>query len=504
MTVLSALAIGAFSVFLLIVKRYRYWRDVNPLGLPYPPGPKPWPIVGNYFQVPAQHPWFTYTEWGRQYGDIIYTRLLTEDVIIINSAKIANDLLESRSNIYSSRPPFHMLNLMGFGFLLVLMPYGSEWRTYRRLFHQVFRADNIVDYFPAMAEKSRELLVRLLHRPDDFMKHVQHFAASDMMLILYGYKMVEEDDRFLRLVEKAIKVIADFTLPGASVVDLVPDVTKLPSWLPGMQFKSYAASCLGLATEMRNEPFNFAKSNMVSGSGMKCIASQLLGRLPSRNDTHPLEEVIKGVAGVGYTAGADTTAGAIDTFFLAMSLCPDVQRKAQEEIDRIVGTSRLPEFDDRRLLPYVEAVLWEVLRWRAVTPLGVSHATTEADTYDGYFIPKGATIVMNTWAIHMDERVYDEPEKFKPERFLNPDGTIRGDAYPRTAFGMGRRICPGRHFVDAVAWIVMARVLATFDVLKSKDQPDGDVPYTNGVAIRLTPFKCSIVPRNSGVKELIL
>jgi len=243
---------------------------------------------------------------------------------------------------------------------------------------------------------------------------------------------------------------------------------------------------------------------VISGSGMKCITSQLLGRLPSRNDAHSLEEVIKGVAGVGYNAGADTTVGAIDTFFLAMTLCPDVQRNAQEEIDRVVGTSRLPGFDDRVSLPYVEAVLWEVLRWRAVAPLGVSHATTEADTYEGYFIPKGATIVMNTWAIHMDKRVYDDPEKFKPERFLNSDGTIRGGAYPRTAFGMGRRICPGRHLADAAAWIVIAHVLATFDVLKAEDQPDGDVPYTDGLVVRPTPFKCSITPRNVGVKKLIL
>ncbi|KZT22557.1 cytochrome P450 [Neolentinus lepideus HHB14362 ss-1] len=464
MTVLGALVIVAFSVFLLIVKRYRYWRDVNPLGLLHPPGPKPWPIVGNYFQVPAQHPWFTYTEWDRQYGDIIYTRLLTEDVIIINSAKIANDLLETRSNIYSSRPQFYMLHLMGFDFNLGFKPYGSEWRTYRRLFHQVFRAEKVVDYFPIIAEKSRELLVRLLYTQDGFMKHVQHFAAADMMLILYGYKITEEDDHFVYLVEQALRMISDFILPGASVVDLVPEVRKLLSWLPGLQFKAYAASCLGLVTELQNEPFNFAKSNMISGIGMKCITSQLLGCLPSRNDSHPLEEVVKGVTRVGYIGKVHTTA-AIDGFFLAMSLCPDVQRKAQEEIDGVVGKSRLPEFDDRRSLPYVEAVLWEVLRWRVVTPLGVSHATTEADTYEGYFIPKG------NWsrAIHMDERVYDEPEKFKPERFLNTYGAIRGDTYPRTAFGMGRRICPGRHFVDAVAWIVIARILATFDVLKSED-----------------------------------
>ncbi|TFK53749.1 cytochrome P450 [Heliocybe sulcata] len=504
MTVVGALVIAAFAALLVIVKKYYRQQHVNPLSLPYPPGPKPWPIIGNYFQVPARYPWLTYTAWGRQYGDIMHIRLLNEDVIIINSASITNDLLEKRSNIYSSRPAFHMLNLMGYDFHFAFMPYGSEWRTYRRLFHQVFRADNAAYYSPTTTEKSRELLIRLLRTPDKFMDHVQHFAAANMMLTLYGYKIAEDNDRFVRIVEQATRMMSDSSFPGAAILDVIPEAKKLPSWLPGMQFKAYAQRCYNLVTEMQDVPFDYTKSNMLSDSGIECMTTQLLGRQASKDDSRTLDKMVKGIAGAAYNAGADTTVGAIDTFFLAMTQYPDAQKKAQEEIDRVVGPSRLPMFEDKASLPYVEALCWEILRWRPVTPLSVSHATTEADTYDGYFIPKGATIVMNTWAMHMDERVYEEPEKFKPERFLNPDDSIRRGAYPMTAFGTGRRVCPGRHFADAAIWIVISRVLATFDISKRKDQPEGDVPYTDGLVVRPTPFKCSIVPRNAEVQKLIL
>lgn len=84
---------------------------------------------------------------------------------------------------------------------------------------------------------------------------------------------------------------------------------------------------------------------------------------------------------------------------MAMSLYPEVQRKAQEEIERVIGTDRLPTFDDRDNLPYVDAIVKEALRWHPVAPMGVPHMTTEDDIYEGYFIPKGALLLPNIWCV---------------------------------------------------------------------------------------------------------
>jgi cytochrome P450 len=91
------------------------------------------------------------------------------------------------------------------------------------------------------------------------------------------------------------------------------------------------------------------------------------------------------------------TVVAIAVFFLTMVLFPEAQQKGQEEIDRVIGKDRLPDFADRENLPYVNAIVQEVLRWHPVGPLAVAHVATEDDTYEGYFIPKGTLVIPNVW-----------------------------------------------------------------------------------------------------------
>ena len=86
-------------------------------------------------------------------------------------------------------------------------------------------------------------------------------------------------------------------------------------------------------------------------------------------------------------------------FFLAMNLHPDVQKKAQAELDAVVGPNRLPELSDRDQLPYVTAIVKETLRWYPAVPLGVAHCTVADDVYRGFFIPAGATVVVNSWCV---------------------------------------------------------------------------------------------------------
>ncbi|KAG2132215.1 cytochrome P450, partial [Suillus cothurnatus] len=151
------------------------------------------------------------------------------------------------------------------------------------------------------------------------------------------------------------------------------------------------------------------------------------------------------------------------TFALAMVLYPDVQRRAQGEIDSVVGRDRLPTFEDRASLPYVESVLRETLRWCPIAPLGVPHATSSDDTYDGYFIPKGTAVISNIWAMSRDEKRYPSASSFIPERFLDDNNVLTDDNPARYVFGFGRRACPGRHAADASVWSAIATVLATME-----------------------------------------
>ena len=123
-----------------------------------------------------------------------------------------------------------------------------------------------------------------------------------------------------------------------------------------------------------------------------------------------------------------------------MVLNPDVMKKAQEELDRVVGKEDLPDFSDEGSLPYIDAVVRELLRWNPPGPIGIPKRVTQDDSYRGYFIPAGATVIENIWAVFRDPNIYPDPDTFNPDRFLK-DGKINPLIFnPKDrVFGSGRR-----------------------------------------------------------------
>ncbi|KAJ2925021.1 hypothetical protein H1R20_g12083, partial [Candolleomyces eurysporus] len=155
----------------------------------------------------------------------------------------------------------------------------------------------------------------------------------------------------------------------------------------------------------------------------------------------------------------------------ALAAHPRAQKKAQEEIDRVIGHDRLPCLSDRENLPYVAAVVKEISRWHSVVPLGLSRASAQDTVYNGYFIPKGTYIMMNTWAFMHDPEVFENPMEFIPDRYLKDGKLVPGPRDPEVAaFGFGRRICPGRHLSNDAIFIVAASLLAVFDISPPKDE----------------------------------
>ena len=136
----------------------------------------------------------------------------------------------------------------------------------------------------------------------------------------------------------------------------------------------------------------------------------------------------------------------LQTFFLAMVLNPEVMKKAQEELDRVIGKDRLQDFSDKDDLPYIDAIVKELLRWCPPAPICVPNKVTQDDAYRGYFIPRGATVIQNVWAIFRDPTIYADPDAFNPDRFmkggkidplvLNPEDRV---------FGTGRRSVIDNH-----------------------------------------------------------
>ncbi|KAG5221036.1 cytochrome P450 [Salix suchowensis] len=271
------------------------------------------------------------------------------------------------------------------------------------------------------------------------------------MDVAYGIQIAENNDPYIEIAESAISSLGLASVPGTLPADLFPILKYIPSWLPGAGYKSgtpqpplchQTLECYQRQTGIVVAYTSGRRTLIIwlgKGEASESIAETLIESLTEGDD----EEVARNTAAACYAdriwdlaecsanlGGNDTTICTLRVFMLAMVLHPEVQRKAQEELDAVIG-DRLPTFEDREQLPYVRALMKEVTRWQSVTPMGFAHRVTEDDVYDGYFIPK----------VYAERRRgLSRSRKFNPDRFLK-DGEIDPNVLDpgQAAFGFGRR-----------------------------------------------------------------
>ncbi|KAG1855552.1 cytochrome P450 [Suillus subluteus] len=470
-----------------------------------PPGPVPLPLIGNTLSIDGMEPWLTYTKWHAAYGDLVFVRLLGQGVISINSQNVAEALLDKRSEIYSDRPYFATAEQFGWSAItFAFTGYGDEWRLSRRLFHQAFRPNSVLKLRPVQMRRVREMIVNLIDDPQHYHNHFATFSSSVGMSTIYDYEPSAREDPLVQMMENTVAVGLEMTTPGKAILlQLFPFLLKLPDWCWGSSIKRDAQFSTDHMNKIRDLPFQSAQQHMAENSfiGQSSMVAENLQRMEKQDEASKsmFEVALKRAVVAGVMGSYETTSSTLMVFVLAMVLYPDVQRRAQAEIDSVIGRDRLPTFEDRASLPYVESILRETLRWHPILPLGVPHATSSDDTYNGFFIPKGTTVMCNTWAISRDEKRYPDASRFMPERFLDVNGALTNDDPAGYVFGLGRRGCPGRYAGDASVWTAIVTMLATVDFSFAKDDQGKVIDFTPqfhpGLVCSLMVFPCNISPR---------
>ncbi|TFY70051.1 hypothetical protein EVG20_g2890 [Dentipellis fragilis] len=472
---------------------------------PLPPGPRKLPIIGNALQIPLKDEWKTYASWRQKYGNIAHLQIFSGHVLVVNSLQAARDLLEKKGNIYADRMVLAMGGeMVGWKDALGMAQYGERTLRYRRLLHHVMGTRAAVSqWHPLINKETTRMLQHILKEPDRTMDHIRAAVGATILMLTYGYEAKGRDDELVKVVSRVLDDFGVLATPGSFYVDVIPALKYVPSWFPGASFKKTGERMKADFQKFVNIGYNFTKEKIANGTAVSSFSSvHLASEEPL---TAERDHDIKYTAVALYGGGADTTVAALSSFVLAMTLFPDAQKKAQKEVDTVIGSGRLPTCEDKDSLPYVDAVCKEVLRWNPVAPLNIPHAAKADGFHNGYFIPKGTGIMVNLWTILHDPELYSDPETFKPERFLPTDGSEPELDPHSVSFGFGRRVCPGMLLVDVSLFTAVAGILAAFNVSKVVENGvvvEPTVEYTSGIS-RPKPFKFSIKPRNEQLASIL-
>jgi len=399
--------------------------------------------------------------------------------------------------------------------MAILMPYTPRYRKLRKWIHDAFmNKQNLISYRPTQKRETYILLAGLIDAPNEFVSHFTRFNAATIAEIAYGHTVSGLEDVYVHLSEKAAGATVEAGSPGSMAVDFIPILRYWPTWFPGSKWKSNALAIRKLAEEMINVPYNMVKARMAAGTAKPSMVANLIeehfskGKGISKED----EDDIKSAAAVLYGAGTETTANIFIEFILAMVKYPHVYKKAQEEIDRVIGSEKLPDFDDRESLPYLNCVIKELYRWHPPTPLGVPHYSTKNDEYCGYSIPAKSMVIANIWGMTRNTNLYPQPEDFRPERFeklIQASSSSQIDLTDpyNLIFGFGRRQCPAQAFADLNVYLVLSNIIATMEISRVKNEQGFEIDpphaYKSGFVNHLHPFQCVIRPRSQKVVDVV-
>ncbi|KAI5121763.1 hypothetical protein M0805_009574 [Coniferiporia weirii] len=525
----------------LIIATFLYLRRRS-YRLSYPPGPKGVPLLGVALEHPKTEYWKTYAEWERQCGrkispgekegergqneGIISFHVLGRRIIVLNNARVAEEMLDQLSAIYSDRPfPTMAGLLMRREKSIFMMKYGERLRTYRKLMHQDFGPTGSKKYWSVQEDEARLLILNLINDQIEQEKTenkdysqlerlLRKNSAAVILRIGYGINIKISDDYFVAMAEESMRVGSLAAAPGKWLVDSLPILRFLPRWFPGAGFHHQAEAWGKQLYEQSLIPHNHVKSQMEAGTAAPSFTSHHL-QLPLSDED---EDVVFWTAGALYAGAADTTTSAVKSFFVFMLLNPSVQFRAYTEITRVIGSDRLPTLADRSELPYVNALMLEVLRCAPPTPLGLPHAPAEDNVFHGYAVHKGDLVLANIWAILHDESLYPDPDVFNPDRFFplftrtsEPATGVQEQLQPdprRWVFGFGRRVCPGSHIAEASLFIQIASVLASLEICPAIDRETGKeivpkVEYSTAIVSYVKNFPYRLKTRSDAAAALV-
>ncbi|CAD6219072.1 unnamed protein product [Miscanthus lutarioriparius] len=447
-------------------------RAYNP-----PPGPKPWPIIGNLNLI-GELPHRSINELSKRYGPLMQLRFGSLPVVVGASAEIAKLFLKVNDAAFSDRPRFAVGKYTAYDYSDILWsPFGPYLRQARRICAtELFSAKRLESFEHIRDEEVRVLLRQLRQasgcavRLRDYLqmltlgvisrtvlgkKYVQEAAAGDSegdsAPVITAAEFREMVDEYFEL--HGVFNIGDF-IPWLDWLDLQGYVARMKR--TNARFDRFLEHVLDVHNERRRlEGGSFMPKDMLDVLLQLDDDTSLEVKLSRDNVKAITQDLIIGAT--------DTTANTLEWAVSELLKNPKILAKAMEELNNVIGPDRLVTESDLPHLPYIEVLLKETMRVHPPAPLLAPHVAREDTSVDGYDVLAGTVVFINVWAIGRDPALWNAPEEFRPERFLESKIDMRGQDFQLLPFGSGRRMCPGFNLALKVVALGLANLLHGFE-----------------------------------------
>nr|XP_010932509.1 flavonoid 3',5'-hydroxylase 1 [Elaeis guineensis] len=477
---IATLSLAATTIFLpllllllfLIRGRHRLHAALN---LPLPPGPRGWPLLG-VLPLLRPLPHAALASLAKRYGSIMYLKLGTSGFAVASSPAAARAFLHTHDLLFADRPLNAAARHISYGGQdLVSADYGPLWKLLRRLsITHLLGPRPLVQWAPARLSESA-LMVRSvldlsrLGEPVRVQEAAMVALANMLGLAMLSRRVFDsygaESSEFKRVVSEWMK------LSGmANLGDFIPSIKWLDVQGIDRRLKSLHARFDALMTRMLREHADTAGER----EGRPDFVDYLLASSKSSESEVVVSDTnIKGLVLDMFIAGTDTSSVSIEWAFAELLKNRSILKRAQLELDNVIGRDRKLEESDIPKLPYLQAICKEALRMHPSTPLSLPHLSNQACKVDGFYIPEGTRLLVNIWAIGRDPDIWENPLEFNPDRFLSGKGAnidLQGTDFELMPFGGGRRICVGKSVGILFVQYLLGTLLHSFDWMI----PDGE------------------------------
>ncbi|XP_003224943.2 cytochrome P450 2C9 [Anolis carolinensis] len=492
--------LGTTSVLLLVciscLLLSAFWKSQANKRTKMPPGPTPLPIIGNALQLKTNHLDLTLCKLSEKYGSVFTLHFGTKPVVVLHGYNAVKEALIDQAEDFAPRGRMPLVEkyFRGQG---IIFSNGERWKQLRRFALTTLR--NFGMGKKSIEERIREEAQYLLERlqgtkeqPFDPTFLLNCATSNIICSIVFGKHYDYDDKKFLAIMALMNDNFEILSSPWGQLANTFP---SFMDWIPGPHHRvgtNLEKSKAFVMEEME------AHRQTLDPSSPRDFIDCFFIKMDQEKNNEPSEFTTESLLMSTidlFGAGTETTSTTLRYGLLVLQKYPEIEEKVQEEIDRVVGRSRLPCMADRGQMPYTDAVIHEIQRFISLVPLSLPHSVAKDTLFRGYIIPKDTSVFPLLTSVLHDGKEFPNPTEFDPQHFLNKDGTFRKSDF-FMPFSAGKRICAGEGLARMELFMFLTSILQNFKLKPLMDPQDIDIkPHLSGIGNIPQPYRLCVVPR---------